>query len=216
MRSKRRAERARIASYVGPHSFAPYTRAALEALGYEVVSAFAMGRFDDASWQPELRLADERHLAKLPDRVADPDTPIVLLTGARDRDVCDPRVAGTVRKPAELNDVYALLQRCLEQTPRRLPRVDTVLSARCIRADHRWVGNVVTLSEGGCLFRSSEALEPGECMNLQFALPRNGIISTRGRVVHVLEGAAGIAFSEPSLNVRRHIGDFVVQRLATR
>ncbi|HEM47079.1 MAG TPA: hypothetical protein ENO23_08545, partial [Alphaproteobacteria bacterium] len=97
MHTKGRSERAVIASYVEPRTFASGTRVALHGLGYSLVPAFSMGRFDDASWRPALRLVDERHFDRIPDVEQDPRTPVVLVTGARPRRIDDPRVAGSVR-----------------------------------------------------------------------------------------------------------------------
>jgi hypothetical protein len=167
MRRENTPERGCIASYVGPHALAPHTRAALEGLGYSVVPAFSMGRFEDTSWTPVIRLVDERHLPKIPAVDDDPNTPIIVLTGTRPKEIQDERVAGHVSRPAQFSDIYRILQQSLEATPRGSPRVETLLAARCSRADHRWVGNIVSLSEGGCLFRSAEPVKAGDSMNLE-------------------------------------------------
>lgn len=204
-----------IASYVGPRSLAPHTRAALRGLGYELVPAFSKGRFDDPSWQPALRIVDESQLAKIPSCEVDPGTPVIVLTGVRPAENSDPRSLGRVRRPAELADLYPLIQRALEKTPRQTPRVATLLSGRCIRADRRAVGSVVSLSDGGCLFKTSHPIEAGEAMNLQFALPRIDILSTRTVCAYRAEGAVGLVFAGASEEIRRRIRGFVTQRLAT-
>jgi len=215
MHRKNSPERACIASYVGPRAFAPQTRAALEGLGYSVVPAFSMGRFDDASWQPALRIVDERQYQMVPSFEDDPSTPLILLTGTRRVEVDDERVAGRAPRPARLSDLYPIIQSALEPTPRQSPRVPTQLSARGIRRDHRWVGHVVSLSEGGCLLRSSEPLDAGATMNLQFALPRSGILTTRATCVHGGDDVSGLVFRDPPPEVRDRIAGFVTQRLAT-
>jgi len=215
MRRKRKSERGTIASYVGPRAFAPGTRAALEGLGYRVVPAFAMGRFDDPSWKPSLRLVDERQYEKIPTPGQDPETPLIVMTGVRPLAIKDNRIIGRVRRPAELRQLYSLIQSGLETTPRAVPRVATQLAARCIRRDQRSVGNVISLSEGGCLFRTREAIEHGAQLNLQFALPHRGILSTRAQCIHQSGGGAGLRFTEAAVDVREHIAEFVAQRLAT-
>lgn len=215
MREKNRPKRTRIASYVGPRAFARQTDASLAGLGYFVVPAFAMGRFDDISWLPSLRLVDERHYERIPSFESDPKTPVILLTGARPKEIEDPRIVGRVPRPAELAELYPLIQRALEPTPRSAARVETRLSARCIRADRRHVGSVTSLSERGCLFRSHRPIDSGSGMNLQLALPGSGIISMRAVCVRRHDGAAGLVFANPSLNARRSIGGFVNGLLAT-
>jgi len=208
-------ERSVIASYVGPRSFAPGVRAALKGLGYPVVAAFSMGRFDDARWRPAVRLVDERHADRIPGIDQDPRTPIVLVTGSRPRSFEDPRIVGRTRRPIELDALYPLLQRAVERTPRAAPRVPISLSARAMREDRRWVGNVTSLSAGGCYFRSRQPTPVGTRMSVQFAIPRNGIVTTRAVCVHVGDDGIGLAFTDASPEARQGIGAFVADRLAT-
>ena len=51
-----------LGSYVTPWALARGTRAALEALGYQVVPVVTVARFDDPDWRVDLRLIDARHL----------------------------------------------------------------------------------------------------------------------------------------------------------
>ena len=106
-----------IACYVAPRLFARRTRAALQGLGYHVVPVATRGRFEDASWRPDLRLVDERHLERLP-READ-GVPIVCLSERPEREPADPRIVGFAPRPGELSALYPLLQRALEPHPRR-------------------------------------------------------------------------------------------------
>ena len=70
-----------LASYVPPQALGQGTRQALEGLGYKIVPAATRGRFNDASWKPDLRLVDDRHLDRLPGR--EDRVPIIVLTGRR-------------------------------------------------------------------------------------------------------------------------------------
>jgi len=205
-----------IATHIGPRSLAPQTRAALEGLGYRVVPAFAMGQTDDLPERPRLRLVDERFYDEMPSLKEDPQTPIIVLTDFRPQKFRDARIVGSVCRPAELNDLYPILQSALETTPRTSPRVSTALAARCVRADRRWMGSVVSLSDRGCLFHSRERVADGAQMNLQFALPSSGIITTRAVCIHQGEDAAGLIFSDPSTEDRQVIGGFVLEQLAIR
>jgi hypothetical protein len=215
MHTKGRSERSVIASYVEPRTFASGTRVALRGLGYSLVPAFSMGRFDDASWRPTLRLVDERHYDRIPGIEQDPRTPVVLVTGARPRRIDDPRVAGSVRRPLDLESLYPVLQHVLERTPRAAPRVTTRLSARAMREDRRWVGSLTSLSTGGCFFRSSRETPLGARLCVQFALPRGGIVTARAVCIHVGDDGIGLAFTDTSPDARRDIGGFVSTRLAT-
>ncbi|MBW2230074.1 MAG: PilZ domain-containing protein [Deltaproteobacteria bacterium] len=215
MHRKLTSERGCIASYVGPRAFAPQTRAALGGLGYQLIPAFAMGRFDDPSWRTDLRLVDERQYSKIPSEAEDPETPVILMTGLRPLAIKDGRIVGRVGRPVELQDLYPLIQRAMEMTPRAVPRVATQLAARCIRRDQRSVGHVVSLSAGGCLFRSRQSITEGTRMNLQFALPSEGIVSTRAECIHQGRAGVGLRFSGAPTEVRQHIANFVARRLAT-
>jgi hypothetical protein len=204
-----------IASYVSPHAFAPRTRAALVGLGYRVVAASTRGRFDDDSWQPDLRIVDDRHFEKLPVEEYLPRTPVIVLSGARRREWRDSRVVGEITRPAGLTDLYPLIQKALEEHPRRAARAATQLPARCTRADRRWMGAIVSLSSAGCLFKTRSEMSPELDFNLLFPLPRGRMISTRARVKHCDGEQVGMSFTNPPDASRRAIAEFVAERLAT-
>jgi hypothetical protein len=208
-----RAPRRTIASYVPPQAFAPRTRAALEGLGYRLVPVATQGRFHDASWKPDLRLVDPRYLARLP--AGEAAGPIILLASSGPQVLEDPRVVGVAPCPAEVGTLYPLLQQALEKTPRRAARAPARIPARCSRAERRWTGEVLSLSETGCLLRAPSDLAPELEFNLLFALPLGRMISTRARVLQHCEDRSGLAFRSPSNQVREAIGDYVQRRLAT-
>jgi hypothetical protein len=192
-----------VASYVPPQAFAPGVRAALEGLGYRVVAAATRGRFDDDTWAPDVRLVDERHLARLPARNA--SEPIIVLCSDGLRRFADPRV-GTL---------YPLLQKALERTPRQAARAPARIPARCSHAERRWAGEVIALSETGCLFQSRSDMTPGLELNLLFPLPLGRMLSLRARVVGRHGERAGIAFPSPAPPAREAIADYVQRRLAS-
>jgi hypothetical protein len=204
-----------IASYVSPHAFSARTRAALVGLGYRVIAASTRGRFDDDSWQPDLRIIDDRHFDKLPAEHYLPRTPVIALTGRRSRGWHDSRVVGEVARPADLAELYPLIQKALEDNPRRAARTPTQLPARCTRADRRWMGAILSLSSNGCLFRTNSEMSPGLDFNLLFPLPRERMISTRARVMHREGNQLGMAFTNPPELSGQAIEEFVSERLAT-
>jgi hypothetical protein len=186
----------------------------LAGLGYEIVPVTTRGRFADDGWEPDLRIVDERHLDRLPDENYLPRTPVIVLTGGRPRRLPDSRVIGCVERPAEVAALFPLLQKALEPTPRRSPRVTTLLPARCTRAERRWVGAVLSLSREGCLFRTLEAMPPGLELNLIFPLPFGRMVSTRARVLRQDGEQVGLAFHHPPAQTTRAIEDYVERRLA--
>lgn len=203
-----------IDSHTGPRAISRQTRRALEALGYSIIpSANGTASSRDVP-KPALRLIDERQLASAPNANEDPNTPIVLLTSSRPRDCEDRRIVDRIQRPAQLRDLFCSFQSALEIHPRRVPRVATQLPARGIRSDHRWPGAIVSLSEGGCLIRTSEQFGHGAQMDLQFALPEQGIVSAQAECLYRRENELGLVFSETSERNRRVIDDFVATRLA--
>jgi hypothetical protein len=204
-----------IASYVSPHAFSPRTRAALVGLGYRVVAASTRGRFDNDSWQPDLRIVDDRHFDKLPEENFLPRTPVIVLSGAKPREWRDSRVVGEVTRPADLAEIYPLIQKALEEYPRRAARTPTQLPARCTREERRWMGAIVSLSSNGCLFRTNSEMSPGLDFNLLFPLPRGRMVSTRARAMQREGNQLGMAFTNPPEPSRQAIAEFVSERLAT-
>jgi hypothetical protein len=207
------ASRGTIASYVPPRAFAPHTRAALERLGYRVVPAATRGRFADDTWAPDVRLVDERHLARLP--AGNASGPIIVLCDRRQRQFDDPRVTGVAQRPLDVGTLYPLLQETLEKTPRRAARAPARIPARCSHADRRWTGKVLSLSETGCLFESQSEMTPGLELNLLFPLPLGRMLSLRARVVGRHGERAGMAFHSPPSPAREAIADYVQRRLAS-
>jgi hypothetical protein len=204
-----------IASYVPPRAYASRTRAALEGLGYRIIPVATRGRFMDDSWEPSLRIVDERHIDRVPPEDYLPRTPMVLLTGDTPRRYSDCRVVGTVPRPAKLEYLYPLLQSALENTPRHAPRATTVLPGRCTYDDRRSVGAVVSLSEGGCLFRTSDALAADQSITLLFPLPLGTMISTRAHVIAQRGECVALAFDDVEPPAREAVAQYVEQRLAT-
>ncbi|MEM9174964.1 MAG: PilZ domain-containing protein [Myxococcota bacterium] len=206
------AHHRRVALLLNERSVTPRVLEALRALGYVLID-------DDATEQEDERaragvwLVDEDRLESLPN---DPDEDLrvlAIVSPAHTRPV-DPRVFAQTARPGRLGSVYGMIQRALESTPRRCPRVPTRLSARCIRADRRSIGAVLSLSEGGCLLRTGEALRKGAKLDLQFALPDYGLVSTRAECRYVRRGDAGLAFEEANPDVRHTIAHYVTCQLA--
>jgi hypothetical protein len=206
----------RIASYVPPQAYAPRVRAALEGLGYQIIPVATRGRFEDDSWEPHLRIVDERHIGRLPAEDYLPRTPVLLLTGRRGQVASrDRRVVGTVPQPALLSDLYPILQRALEDTPRIAARAPTEIPGRCTQSDRRWMGAIVSLSEKGCLFQTSESLAMDQRMNLVFPLPLGQIVTARARVIGQQGQSVGLVFDHMAPPIREAVAHYIEGRLAT-
>ncbi len=200
-----------IASYVASPSLTPGTRAALRHLGYELLPAVVRGRWEDASWSSDVRLVDERHIARVPRDT----TPLVVL--ARDPNRCwdNERIVGATERPADIRSLYPLLQRALEAQPRAAARAPAQIAARGNFADRRFDAQIITLSQRGCLLETSHALEPGTDLNLSFALPRSELLSLRGTVCGAGAQSAAVEFRDVDAAPREAIADYVQRRLAT-
>ena len=214
LHTDRTAERGVIASYVDPQAFGRLTRAALRGLGYDVVQAHFVGRFDDASWKPSLRLVADRHIDRLPSRETDPDTPIIVVAGREPRPKDDPRIVGQLLRPVRLSLLYPMIQEALEPTPRGAPRVMTELVARIAHAGERFVTQLDSLSIQGCHVRDGERVSPGTRLNIEFALPGKAPVLARAACVSRTGEGAGLVFDSTPDTVRDSIDAFVTQRLA--
>ncbi len=204
-----------IASYVPPQAYAPRVRAALENLGYRIIPGVTRGRFEDDSWEADLRIADERHLDRIPLEDYLPRTPVLLLTGGDRVTWQDRRVVGSVPRPATLKDLYPILQQALEDTPRAAARAPTELPGRCTQSDRRWMGAVVSLSERGCLFQTSESLATDQQLNLLFPLPLGQIVTARARVIGQQGPSVAMVFDDLAPPSREAVAHYVERRLAT-
>ena len=200
-----------IASYVASTALAPGTRAALERLGYRIEPAVSRGRWDDASWPADVRLVDERHVNRVP-RDA---TPVVVLCGDPTRQYDNERIVGVVARPAGLDTLYPVLQRALEDHPRRAARAKTRLAARASVADRRFDAELVMLSELGAKLETRAALPAGTRINLGFPLPCEPTLSLRARVCERTPEHATVEFVEPPSHAREAIGAYVQRLLAT-
>ena len=206
------ARRGIIASHVPPEAFEPDASRALQNLGYEIVPAGTASGRAGRPIQCDVRIVDEASLDQMAAEEGEP-VPIITLTRRPAPLPADRRVIASLTRPARFQDLYAAVQKALEPTPRNHPRITTALPARCAYDDRACTGVVVSLSEGGCLFRSADE-PPGEGeTSLQFPLPRPGLISTRARQVDRRGSAVGLAFQSLTAESRLAISQYVMDRL---
>jgi hypothetical protein len=166
---------------------------------------------DLAEARPLVRLLDERQMAEIPD---DGDgIPIILLTGRHGATGADPRIAGAVKRPAGMHELYRLIQQLTEDTPRSTPRVPTHLSARCRSDGREWNTALLSLSENGCLVRSPEPLALGRRVELSFELPRSGRLELEAETAYQLLPDIGMIFHATRQSDREAIAAFVTGSL---
>jgi len=203
----------RIGLHLTPRSLSPRVLEALRALGYP------FEEFEDvhqaAVEEQNVWLIDADRLSDFPDPDTAPDARLLLIAPPTQKEDVDPRIFARTTRPGRLGAVYGMIQSALELTPRRCPRIPTQLAARCIRSDRRSIGAVLSLSEGGCLLRTKETLHKGTNIDVQFALPDYGLVSTAAECRYVRRGDAGLAFESPAPDIRKSIAHYVTLQLAT-
>jgi hypothetical protein len=199
-----------LLTHAAPEAFAEVSRTILARLGYALLTPdeFDAARESLGRDLPDLRIVDERSLAELPED-GFPAIPLVVLTGRHGVTGADPRIAGAIRRPAGLHELYRISQEILEDTPRSTPRIHTHLNALCSSQGKEWTGAVLSLSQSGCLLRSSEPQMLGATLNISFTLPHSGRLSLDAEVSYQLLPDLGMTFHATSPADRKAIGDFV-------
>lgn len=203
-----------ILSHVSPEDFEPHARAALEALGYEIVAA------GNEQAPADLWLVDDKHFEI--DSHTSSAVPVIVLSRDAAPPPEDPCVVDVLRSPARFCSLYVALQTALEADPRRFPRVTTARSARSVAGDQICIGSIVSLSEGGCLFRSHVELPTKPEIRLYFSLPGNQMLTVRARTAYQKTyqtkqgGELGLEFVGLGSAVRAAIDRYVLDQLLAK
>ena len=206
------AGRWRIAEQVSEGAIAPDVRGALGALGYEFFWSASSGGSAQAL-EADLWIVDEENVADIPRPSSGSLRPIIVLTAEPGRSSSDARIVASLARPVSLSALYAVLQRALENTPRRAPRVRTDLAARCWHGNRFWTGAVLSLSETGCLFRSLPEPPPEREVTLVFELPSDQTVSTWASPVGLRGQDVALCFENVRPDSRIAISQHVVARL---
>lgn len=201
-----------LISHAGPEAYAPMTRVILAKLGYLILLPEEIESIRDlADTRPLVRLLDERQFAEIPE---DGDgIPIVLVTGRHGATGADARIAGAVKRPVGMHELYRLIQQLTEDTPRSTLRVPTHLPAVCRSEGKEWTSTLLSLSENGCLVRSPEPLPLGRRVELSFALPRSGRLQLEAETAYQLLPDMGLIFHATRQSDREAIAAFVTNSL---
>ena len=158
-----------------------------------------------------MRIVDDRRLDGLAEH--DEELPTILLVGAAAPERSCPQLLGRVRRRGRLADLYPLLQRHLEPCPRTVPRVVDALPARATAGHESWAGAITSISEGGCLFRSSAPLGNGGRLQVCFPLSRHGLVQLPARPSYESPEGYGLVFDPVSPETREALADYVHGRL---
>ena len=73
----------------------------------------------------------------------------------------------------------------------------------------------MSLSEKGCLFRTTESVAMDQRLNLLFPLPLGQMVTARARVIGQHGQSVGLVFDHMAPPVREAVAQFVEGRLAT-
>ena len=139
--------------------------------------------------------------------------PIILLRSPRSAAPPDPRIIASLAPPASLQDLYAALQCALERKPRHSPRVATGLSGRCWHDTEFWTGNVLSLSESGCLFRGAQTFPLDLEVTVLFSLPGDEVVSSKARPIRTTGDDVGLEFLRLDRESHAAISRYVMERL---
>lgn len=162
----------------------------------------------------EMVLLDEHRLEAFLEEAADSVPPILLLTGRSGIRHPHPQVFAAVKRPAGLHDLYRILQQHFEDVPRSTPRVSTHIHAECTQEGRNWSAAVVSLSENGCLLRSTQKVPLGSHFDLSMRLPRVGVIELAAESAYQLVPDLGLVFNALEPWVREAIQSYVVEALS--
>jgi hypothetical protein len=203
-----------LLSHARAEAYAPMTRVILGKLGYLILTPEELESIEGAEdIRPLVRLLDERQLSEIPD---DQDgIPIIVITGRHGATGADSRIAGAVRRPAGMHELYRLIQQLTEDTPRSTPRVPTHIPVRCRRGDEEWGTAMLSISENGCLMRSPEPLSLGGRVALSFELPRTGRLELEAETAYQLLPDLGMIFHATRASDREAIKSFVSSTLVS-
>lgn len=205
-----------IVAYARPECFVEKTDSILSRLGYVILQpdAFeARARSERPSGSPHLYIADERRLAEVPHPDDEAERPIIVLTGRNGSDSNDPRIVAAIRRPAGLHDLYCILQRIFELTPRSTPRIPVRLGVRCATPGHDFEAEMRSLSENGALIRCEEKVPLGSTFELKLDLPRVGPVALRAEAAYQLMPDLGVVFSGVDPAVRALINAYIAESI---
>jgi len=207
-----------IVFHAAPDALGAMTEVILSRLGYQLVlpETFALLKAENRDLRADLLLVDERRLEEVvedEERHGEVRIPILLLTGTQGATGDDPRILGAIKRPAGLHDLYRLIQQVFEDRPRSTPRVPTHLRALCESRGSQWEGRVLSLSENGCLIRTSEVILLGQKVQLELVFPQAESIALEAEAAYQLLPDTGLVFTAVEPSRREALGRFVTQTI---
>ncbi len=204
-----------IVSLAHANAYVPMARNILSHLGYSIVPIDEwLASPELLRHPPELCIVDQQRIDELPADREFEGLSLVVLTGRGGVTNGDPRIIGGIPTPAGLHELYRLLQQALEANPRSCVRIPTQIQAKIRQRDREWTAPLLSLSENGCLVRSTEPLALDTPMEIMFDLPRLGRVNTRAEPTYQLLPDTGLVFERTAPGHRRSIQLFVEKHLS--
>ncbi|MBW2313369.1 MAG: PilZ domain-containing protein [Deltaproteobacteria bacterium] len=202
-----------VALYAGARAFSPLALTILPKIGYQLIPVERYAEL--AARPPDVQIVEEQRLSEIYETTAASSIPTIVLVGWRGAPEVDGKiVVAAVRSPAGLHELYRVLQQALEETPRAVPRVETRLRARCRRDTMEWDARVISLSENGCLLKTSVVPPLGAMVDVSFELPDGGKIETQASASYQVMPQLGLVFHATRPEYRRAIASYVTHELA--
>jgi hypothetical protein len=203
-----------VATYATRRSISPLAASILPKIGYELVPVETYA--EQADRPPDIQIVDEQRLSELYETTAACSIRTVVVSGWRGAPTVDGRIiVAAVRRPAGLHELYRVLQETLEDHPRGVPRVETKLRARCRRDAMEWDATVISLSENGCLLKTSVVPPLNAMLQVSFDLPETGRVETEATASYQLLPRLGLVFHATRPDYRRAIASYVTHALAS-
>jgi hypothetical protein len=192
-----------IASHAQDSDYAPTSRVLLWKLGYALLPP-------EEAPEPAVRVVRDDRL----EEVAGPGRePIILLTRGRKRLPADPRVLGSLQRPAGLHELYRLIQAATEQNPRSVPRVPCSLKARASTATQHWDLTVTSLSDNGGLAQGQPRPGLDTRLTLEIELPWGETVGGPAVAAYEQGDDLGFVFNDIKLADRKLLTKAVVKLL---
>jgi hypothetical protein len=192
-----------IASHASDSDYAPTSRVLLGKLGYELVAP-------EEARTPALRVVRDDRLGEV---TAPTVEPIILLTRARKGRHADPRVLGTVRRPAGLHELYRLIQAATEAHPRSVPRVPCALRAQAQGDGQSWALTVTSISENGCLVAGERRPPLDIKLAIEIELPWGERVGGPAVAAYEQGDGLGLVFHDIKLAERKKLAKAVTRLL---
>jgi len=205
-----------LVAYARPECFVDKTESILARLGYVILQPEEFetrSKGDLPAGSPHIYLADERRLAEVPDPEGQAERPIIVLTGRHGTESTDPRIVAAVRRPTGLHDLYCILQRIFELTPRSTPRIPVHIDAHCSARGRVFEAEMRSLSENGALLRCEEKLPLGSTFELKLTLEGVGSIALMAEAAYQLMPDLGVVFSGIDPGVRDLVNTFIAESI---